>query len=68
MKKLLLVAVAGVFVLASCKKDYTCTCTFSGDFAGTPATSTTLHAKKADAKTACEAGTNTAYGVTCAIK
>jgi hypothetical protein len=30
MKKLLLVAVAGMFVLASCKKDYTCECTESG--------------------------------------
>ena len=30
MKKVLLVAVAGMFVLASCKKDYTCECTESG--------------------------------------
>jgi hypothetical protein len=27
MKKLILPLVAGLFVLASCKKDYTCTCT-----------------------------------------
>ncbi len=69
MKKLLLlVAVAGVFVLTSCVKDYTCTCTYSGVFAGTPATSTTINAKKADAKTSCENGSNAAYGVNCAIQ
>ena len=30
MKKVLLVAVAGMFVLASCKKDRTCECTTNG--------------------------------------
>ena len=30
MKKVLLVAVAGMFVLASCKKDRTCECTYNG--------------------------------------
>jgi hypothetical protein len=30
MKKVLLVAVAGMFVLASCKKDRTCECTTLG--------------------------------------
>ena len=30
MKKVLLVAVAGMFVLASCKKDRTCECTTDG--------------------------------------
>ncbi len=68
MKKLLLVAVVGIFVLTSCAKDYTCTCTYSGVFAGTPAVSSTLHAKKSDAKTACENGSNSAYGVNCAIQ
>ena len=68
MKKLLLVDVVGVFVLTSCAKDYTCTCTYSGVFAGTPAVSSTLHAKKSDAKTACENGSNSAYGVNCAIQ
>lgn len=29
MKKVLLVAVAGLFVLASCKKDRTCECTIT---------------------------------------
>ena len=30
MKKVFLVAVAGMFVLASCKKDRTCECTING--------------------------------------
>ena len=30
MKKVLLVVVAGMFVLASCKKDRTCECTYNG--------------------------------------
>lgn len=30
MKKVLAIAVLGVFVLASCKKDYTCECTEDG--------------------------------------
>ena len=30
MKKVLLVSVVGMFVLASCKKDRTCECTTSG--------------------------------------
>jgi hypothetical protein len=30
MKKVLLVAVAGMFVLASCKKDRTCDCKYNG--------------------------------------
>lgn len=31
MKKVLAIAVLGVFGLASCKKDYTCTCTVDGE-------------------------------------
>ena len=34
MKKVLLVAVAGMFVLASCKKDRTCECTTAGETTG----------------------------------
>ncbi len=30
MKKLILIATVGVFGLISCKKDYSCTCTYSG--------------------------------------
>ena len=29
MKKVILLGALGVFALASCKKDYTCSCTFS---------------------------------------
>lgn len=30
MKKVLAIAVLGVFVLASCKKDYSCACVYDG--------------------------------------
>ncbi|MFM1931885.1 MAG: hypothetical protein RL226_1188 [Bacteroidota bacterium] len=48
-----MIAVAGLFVagLASCKKDYTCTCTVSG----VTSTTTIPDAKKADAQDACDA-------------
>ena len=54
MKKLsTILAVIAVVSLASCKKDYTCECksTPSDSFYDY---STTFHAKKADAKTACD--------------
>ena len=53
MKKVLLLAVAGMFVLASCKKDYTCECT--ANVLGTPETTSTVikHLRKADATTVC---------------
>jgi hypothetical protein len=56
MKKVLLVAVAGMFVLASCKKDYNCECTIN--FLGTSTTQTTVlkDVKKKDATAACDAG------------
>jgi len=56
MKKVLLVAVAGLFVLASCKKDRDCECVVT--FMGETVTSTTTLAKtsKSDAETACNAG------------
>jgi hypothetical protein len=72
MKKVLLLAVAGMFVLASCKKDYTCACTASiGEISST--SSVTLHAKKSDAKTACESQNSSTSGyyattVKCEIK
>jgi hypothetical protein len=55
MKKIVtIVAVAlfGVLVLPSCKKDYTCTCTFGGQSAST----TLKNVTKKDAKAACESG------------
>lgn len=51
MKKVLLVAVAGMFVLASCKKDYTCDCTALGTTTSIPL----KDYKKKDATTACDA-------------
>ena len=56
MKKVLLVAVALMFVLASCKKDYTCECNIS--FLGSTTTTSTVlkDLKKKDATTACDAG------------
>ncbi|MBI1268483.1 MAG: hypothetical protein GC193_13740 [Cryomorphaceae bacterium] len=53
MKKVLMFAVAGLFVagLASCKKDHTCTCTISGN----TSTTTFSDSKKKDAQDACDA-------------
>ncbi len=66
MKKLLLVAVAGMFVLASCKKDYTCTCTEDGVSEVYPIKG----AKKKDAEKVCDTWTAlyTADGGTCTLK
>ena len=55
MKKLSMIAMGVVLVasLASCKKDYTCTCTYT-DGNTTSSTSWTIRATKKDAKAACE--------------
>lgn len=60
MKKIILVAAVATFGLGlgSCKKDYTCTCTFSGGGLSGSA-STTINATKKDAKEACEADNST---------
>lgn len=50
MKKVLAIAVLGVFGLASCKKDYTCTCTYDGE----TYTYQMNDVKKNDAKDACD--------------
>ncbi len=59
MKKVLFlaVAIASVTSLSSCKKDYTCSCTY--DLLGTSTTASIEIAKssKADATTACDAET-----------
>lgn len=66
MKKLLLlVAVVAAMSTTSCKKDYTCTCTYSV-FGITSSASTTIHDTKKKAKSTCETGT-TAGGATCTI-
>lgn len=62
MKKLALIAVVAGFAFASCKKDYTCTCTADGYSA-----STTFHSTKKDAKTACDNNASGMSGVTCTL-
>ena len=66
MKKIIAIAVLGTLGLASCKKDYDCTCT--GD--GATGTFTYLDTSKDDAETACEANETTngqANGFTCTL-
>lgn len=69
MKKLFFVsAVLCAFCFASCKKEYTCTCsTTSGGV--TISASTTIKDTKKKAKEACEAGSSSVGGVvtTCTI-
>lgn len=69
MKKIIAIAALSVFVLASCKKDYTCECTTTGN-GQTATASSTVNATKKDAKEACEGGSTSAngYTTTCAIK
>jgi len=57
MKKVLAIAVLGVFVLASCKKEVACSCTIDlfGVSSTTTSSYTKLNKKDRDAhKTACE--------------
>ncbi len=63
MKKVLIMASFAVFVLASCKKDYTCTCKVNGVSTGS---STTIKDTKKNAESRCNEGDNTttAFGVT----
>lgn len=60
MKKLSILAVIAIFCLGltSCKKDYTCTCTFT---TGDPVVYPIKDAKKKDAKSVCD-GWNTLAG------
>lgn len=52
MKKLMMIAiVGGAFALTSCKKDYTCSCTISGQAVNYE----WKDIKKADAEEACDA-------------
>ena len=69
MKKIIAIAALSVFVLASCKKDYTCECTTTGN-GQTATASSTVNATKNDAKEACEGGSTSGsgYTTTCAIK
>jgi len=66
MKKVLLIAAVAGLAMVSCKKDYTCECTYSGSgISGT--TSATIKDTKKKAKDACEKGT-IAGSVECKIK
>ncbi len=69
MKKIIAIAAMAVLVLSSCKKDYTCECTTTGN-GQTATASSTVKATKKDAKEACESGSSSAsgYTTTCAIK
>lgn len=65
MKKVLFISIVAVASLASCKKDYTCTCTQTANgVVGTPQVTTYTEAKKADARAACLSYSYTAGGVT----
>lgn len=72
MKKLIFTISAFALVavtMTSCKKDYTCECTFSGP--GTSGSiSATINDTKKNAQDKCEADNGTANGVTttCKIK
>ena len=74
MKKVLFLGVFAMLGLASCKKVYTCECspTSVGKLFGLTATSTTtINAKKKDAKKTCESSSVSADGITsvsCKIK
>lgn len=69
MKKVILFAAAGMFVLASCKKDYTCECTSTNGSTST-SVSTTINDTKKNAEQECEAQNESAgtYSKTCKIK
>lgn len=65
MKKVMIFGTFSLLVLASCKKDYTCTCTTTTG--GVSASeSVTLNATKSDAEEACNEGdaTATVLGIT----
>jgi hypothetical protein len=67
MKKVLFLGVFAMLGLASCKKVYTCECspTLVGNLFGLTATSTTtINAKKKDAKKICESSSVSADGIT----
>ncbi len=72
MKKMLMIAAAGLMIagMSSCKKDYTCTCstepmTVMGITVPAQSASSTVNATKKDAAEVCESGTGA--GVTCTI-
>ena len=71
MKKMALLASisALVFSLGSCKKDYSCKCTYGSGASASSYSSTLANMKKKDASAACKAkgGTSSVSGVTVTI-
>ncbi|MFA6924896.1 MAG: hypothetical protein WC223_11665 [Bacteroidales bacterium] len=53
-----------MFTFTSCKKDYSCECTISGQ----PVSTATFKATKKKAKTSCEALSDATMDIVCAIK
>ena len=71
MKKITLLSIAVLAIsFTSCKKDYTCQCTYTNTGSTTPTvTSVTLHTTKSKAKDACnQSATSGGSGYTCVIK
>ncbi|MDP4797684.1 MAG: hypothetical protein NWR50_02365 [Crocinitomicaceae bacterium] len=66
MTKVLIAVVAVLFVLSSCKKDYTCACSIGGQ----EISSSTINDTKANAKKQCDEGDATIFTITtnCEIK
>ena len=69
MKKLFIVAVVASFGMVSCKKDYTCECTTTSG-GQTSKTTSTIKAKKDDAKKTCESASisSGSSSISCKIK
>ena len=72
MKKLLSIAAVTVALvsLSSCKKDYTCTCTFTGVGGSQEAVLQLNDSKKKDAESACDTWSTqySTVGGTCELK
>lgn len=69
MKKVLgITALLSIFVLSSCKKDYTCECVSTAG-ASSSSSSSTINGTKKDAKAACDTGDQsvTVLGVTSSV-
>ncbi len=61
MKKVLAIAIAGVWAIASCSKDYTCKCTTTVDGVSSDTTYivTKTNVTKSDAEASCNKNTAT---------
>lgn len=67
MKKITLLSIVAVAALsfASCKKDYTCTCTSS--YSSTSSVTKIIGVSKKAAQANCVSGTGTGYSQTCTL-